>query len=341
MAMYLWVLLCLMLTIMMWPILHARRTARWIAAQKLDSQACSDASSSHLSVCCPGGGVFFWWQIGAMKRLLELYDLPSDVPLAGASAGALAIVLGQCGVDPSHAHSLAFDLADAAGVFSNPLGLCGKWGRLVDAWLGELLPADAAQRCTGRCRIAVTRLTPLPQAEAIDAYLTRASVIDALMASTHIPLFMDGRVTSARVQPAALDGGLLACLGLRSGLSLLVREAAHEAEAIVISHHKDAHFLRACRQHGWMPIRTKGTEQFASFGAAWVELEAERGREGEFARLEPYRRLEPPTRRGAKPSQVKPSQVKPSQSKSSGATSPAGRRHPRLPRSPCRSRPGS
>ena len=47
-----------------------------------------DGPPNCITISCPGGGVFFWWQIGALRRLLELYDL-ERVPLAGASAGAL------------------------------------------------------------------------------------------------------------------------------------------------------------------------------------------------------------------------------------------------------------
>ena len=65
---------------------------------------------------------------------------------------------GRCAVDPAQAHAVAFRLADEAHVFTNPLGLCGTWGRLVHAWLDELLPADAAARCSSGCRVVVTRV---------------------------------------------------------------------------------------------------------------------------------------------------------------------------------------
>ena len=76
--------------------------------------------------------------------------------LSGASAGALAAVLAQCDVDTDAAYNCANRLAEEAGCFSNPLGLCGVWGRMVYAWLDALLPEDAAEHCTGRCRVVVT-----------------------------------------------------------------------------------------------------------------------------------------------------------------------------------------
>lgn len=286
-------LVLLVLAILSYDRLRARRTQHDLCRPQ-PAESCGRDTT--IAICCPGGGVFFWWQIGAMKRLLEMYELPSDARLAGMSAGALAVVLGQCGVDPARAHELAFGLARRAGVFRNPLGLFGKWGRLVDMWLQSLLPDDAAARCDGRCHVLVTRLARFPEPEAIQHYKSRESVVDALMASTHIPYFMDGRLASSRLDVPAADGGLLVWLGLRTTLSLLlgdpVGDASHESNphVVVLSHHKDAPFMEACRRNWWLPVRTKGTELFAAYGAEWVEREARRGTAGELAALEPFRR---------------------------------------------------
>lgn len=188
-----------------------------------------------LTIACPGGGVFFWWQLGAVRQLLDLYELPPDqVVLSGASAGALAVVFGQANIDPAVAYTEAFRLADEAGCLSNPLGLCGKWGRLVYAWLEALLPEDAATRCSGRCRVAVTRLRlPLPQADGIGTFAKRSDLVSALMASTHIPFFMDGRPTSRFVRGTA-DGELLSwlSLGLLPKKTLLCPDAADRCAAL-------------------------------------------------------------------------------------------------------------
>ena len=52
------------------------------------------------------GGIYFWWQAGAVKALQELYNL-DDATMAGASAGSLSAVLAGCGVDMDHAFELA------------------------------------------------------------------------------------------------------------------------------------------------------------------------------------------------------------------------------------------
>ena len=289
-----------------------------------------------ITVCCPGGGVFFWWQIGAMRELLALYELPPErVVLSGASAGALAVVLAQCGVDPAVAHQNAFRLADEAGCMHSPLGLCGKWGRLVYAWLDALLPEDAAAQCSGRCRVVVTRCTPLPHALGLTAFESRAELIHALMASTHIPFFMDGNPLSRHVRRAT-DGGLLAWLGLASDLETLCPAAADRAVAVSLSHKHDAAFRVACRAHGWSALSLRGTEEFCGFGAAWVRREASLGADGLLASLDAYR-----LPRGLSPSYPSPSRSVATPASAAGAGS-TRQPSPRARRSPARNarRPG-
>ena len=83
-----------------------------------------------------------------MKYLTEHYDL-TKVPMAGASGGALASVLAACGVPADRAFQRAYDLSLTHGIWDRPLGLVGVWGALIEEWLDDLLPDDAAERC--RC----------------------------------------------------------------------------------------------------------------------------------------------------------------------------------------------
>ncbi len=93
-----------------------------------------------------GAGIFFFWQLGAMKYLAERYDL-TQVPMAGASGGALAAVLACCGISADLVLQRAYELSVKHGIWERPLGLVGIWGSLIEQWLDDLLPADAAERC--------------------------------------------------------------------------------------------------------------------------------------------------------------------------------------------------
>jgi hypothetical protein len=100
----------------------------------------------------PGGGIFFYWQAGAVSHLRERgYDL-SETALSGASAGALAATLTATNVDFSDATRLALELAEKAGVWDRPQGLQGVWGEMIETWLDELLPENAVSMVESRVR---------------------------------------------------------------------------------------------------------------------------------------------------------------------------------------------
>lgn len=60
-------------------------SASALAQQISESTFRNDA----LGIALPGGGLRFWWQLGAMERIRAEFGGPANVPLVGASAGAL------------------------------------------------------------------------------------------------------------------------------------------------------------------------------------------------------------------------------------------------------------
>lgn len=127
--------------------------------------------------------------------------------LNGASAGALVAVLLACKVSPKDAVRAAYRLANEAGVFDRPLGLAGVWGELIRTWLRELLPSDAAEKCQGRVRIVVTE-SPTLRLRYLDDFENKEDLIDCLMASVHIPFFLDGRAAFSYKGRQYIDGSL-------------------------------------------------------------------------------------------------------------------------------------
>ena len=276
------------------------RRARSPAPKRPSSTPTADAAPL---LCFPGGGTFFWWQLGAATALFEHYDL-SDVTMSGFSAGALASALSRCSVDPIECHRLAWELAEGAGVFRNPLGLAFKWGRLVDAWLRALLPEDAAERCSGVVTIVLTIFSPRPHVARAASYVTRDELISCLMASTHIPWFMDGGFTR-RVHTSGLrgghgpttvraaDGGCLEFFGLETPLSLMTHGQAAGTLNVVLDPLHDSEFMAACSANGWSMLKPYGTDEFIEYGRAFVEARAALGASGELAPL--ASRLRPDT----------------------------------------------
>ena len=228
--------------------------------------------------------------------------------MSGFSAGALAAVLSLCGVEPQAAHDVAFELANDAGVFTNPLGLAFKWGRLVEAWLQRLLPEDAAERCNGAAGIVMTIFTPRPRVARATSFATRDELISCLMASTHIPWFMNGCFTRPVVSSSlgdaygtatvhAADGGCLEFVGRETPLSLMTHGSPADSVSVLLDPLADAQFMAACSANGWSMLKPYGCDEFIRYGRAYVEAHAAAGGGGVFAPL--ARRLKLDARRGA------------------------------------------
>lgn len=169
-------------------------------------------SSRHSGGPCivfPGGGLFFYWQAGAVAYLRdEGYDL-SDATLSGASAGALSATLARTGVCPYDATELALSMSEEAGVWDRPLGLQGIWGGIICEWLDRLLPLDADERAGDGLHIL---MTPVPSfgKSRVSRFEDRRDLIDANMASVHLPWFLDGNLTSTFRGRPHIDGSFLA-----------------------------------------------------------------------------------------------------------------------------------
>lgn len=120
-----------------------------ILTTQQSSNKCDNSKTTHLVF--PGGGIFFYWQAGAITYLREQnYNLDTTednenqkLLFTGASAGALCATLTCTNVDFIAATTLALDKSEEAGIWDRPLGLYGIWGDIIEEWLYELLPDDS------------------------------------------------------------------------------------------------------------------------------------------------------------------------------------------------------
>jgi hypothetical protein len=145
---------------------------------------------------------------GAIDFISRHYDL-SRVAFRGASAGGLVVTLAACGVPAERALTAAHELALVHDLFDRPLGAAGVFGRVVRDWLHDLLPADAMDRCRGgRLKLVVTPLRPLSlfAPATVDCFTTKEELVDACLASAHVPFFLDGRPSASYRGRAYMDG---------------------------------------------------------------------------------------------------------------------------------------
>lgn len=152
------------------------------------STAQSTTAKPKLRISWAGSGVYFFWQLGAMQYMMNKFHL-SKVPMVGASGGGFAAVLSACEVHPEQVLETAYSLSLKHNIWERPLGLMGTWGSLVEQWLHDLLPADAAERCRDQVGIVVTEL-PFCNQVSISDFKDKNDLITVAMASAHVPMFL-------------------------------------------------------------------------------------------------------------------------------------------------------
>mmetsp|Transcript_6044 Transcript_6044/g.6183 ORF Transcript_6044/g.6183 Transcript_6044/m.6183 type:complete len:275 (-) Transcript_6044:380-1204(-) len=163
--------------------------------------------SKYKHVRFSGGGVYFWWQAGCCKYLQENQIIKFDsLPIIGTSSGALAATLLVTGSNFDHAADFVIEQAYRYKLFEKPTGLAGVWGPIVREWLEEILPKDIPLKSTENLFIAATPVSLCRGPELLQGFESREDLIDACMASVHIPLFMDGKLTATYREEPYVDG---------------------------------------------------------------------------------------------------------------------------------------
>ncbi len=147
----------------------------------------------------------------------------SFVRSPGASAGSLIAACVNCGLPMDTVSNLCEDLMDDC----RRHGTRGRLGILLEEFLRTALPEDAHIRCTGQTFVAVSSVESSPRkglgmlgglgnfgnfgtptGQLVSEFSDRDDLIEALMTSCHIPLWMDGRLTSSFRGSMHMDGGV-------------------------------------------------------------------------------------------------------------------------------------
>jgi hypothetical protein len=164
------------------------------------------------------GGLLFPYYAGVISEFRRLGVMPASggndagglasssntTPhLAGASAGALIAAVANAGVPLPVVEEACIELA--ADCLAN--GTPGRLGPALRALLEKHLPPDAHLRCRGNTFVAVTRVVPVWRPMLVSDFRSREDLIEALMASAHIPLYLDGRWATRFRGQIVIDGG--------------------------------------------------------------------------------------------------------------------------------------
>ena len=157
--------------------------------------------------------------------------------MVGASAGALMVTLAICNVDPDQAVQRAYDIAKERDIWGRRFGLAGIWGDLVRQWLDDLLPSNAAEVCQGKLKLVVTQI-PTFEIAYVENFTSKQDLIDACLASAHVPFFLDGRATCNYRGKQCIDGSLSDFL--TKGNSALLQ---CEGNAFIVDYYADTELV--------------------------------------------------------------------------------------------------
>lgn len=218
--------------------------------------------------------MYFYWQLGAVTALQEAIPF-EGVQLSGASAGALTAALAACNVDLRASVDLAYKLAVEAELFTRPQGLAGVWGPIIRRWLHELLPANAADLCRGRVHIYMLQVWPQPgQRPPVSDFATKEELIDALLASVHIPFFLDGKPWSKFRGARCVDGSIAAPRDVVD----LTKSGLLDVPALLVDHIADPVIAARTTATAFVELTTyEGLTKMVSEGYAYMSSEVRRG----------------------------------------------------------------
>lgn len=234
------------------------------------------------SIYFTGAGVFFFWQVGAAKYLKETCVLKSDMPILGASAGSLTGLLLLAGVDFDKATEIALAQSAASGVYNKPTGLAGELGPLLQQWLQTVIPEDMAMETLGNLNVAITPASVVAGGvkapKLVTNFTSKADVIEAVMASCHVPVFLDGRPTTEYRGESCIDGSFwyFVTKNRESGLPL---PAGNPADIYWVDYTDDEDFMNSIEGTNFLSIVTEqGVREMVQAGYNHLKREHFYGR---------------------------------------------------------------
>lgn len=135
----------------------------------------------------------------------EKGSLRLDVKIQGISAGSLSAALLVTNSSFSKAASYAIMQAKRENVWTNPTGLGGIWGDLVEEWLQELIPSETSAETLSSLFVVATPF-PLGSPKLLHSFPDKKDLINACLVSSHIPFFMNGKLSRNYNNRKYIDG---------------------------------------------------------------------------------------------------------------------------------------
>ena len=189
-----------------------------------------------------GAGIYFWWQAGCARYIQEHCDY-NRMSIIGASAGSISAALLLSNTDFTKALDVALAVGERAGIYERKAGLAGIWGTLLKEWLEEIIPDDVTESMYTNLQIAVTPSIKTPKL--VRGFRGKEDIIEACMASCHVPLFLDGRPTTNFRGEEVLDGSFWYFVTKNRITGLPIPPGLKPEEIFWIDYCDDADFMQS------------------------------------------------------------------------------------------------
>ena len=123
--------------------------------------------------------------------------------------GSLTAAFLLSNADLKYATTKALELAETSKLYDRKSGLAGIWGRLLKEWLEAVIPDTVSKEDFKTFQVALTpALTSfkLKSFKLVSGFENKADVIEACLASCHVPLFLNGRAFTEYKGEQVVDG---------------------------------------------------------------------------------------------------------------------------------------
>ena len=178
------------------------------------NQTQGPARSTHLdeqgglkAVSFSGAGWLLPFHLGVLDGMRDAGLITDRTIFAGCSGGALAACSAAAQLHTGHLVDLSVSLGEQCRIDNR--WLKGKSGMYLSQGLEDLITDDMPAKVEGKALIAVTFVPDWRlDTQLISSFRDRHDLIEALMASCHVPLYMDGKFFTRFRNRRAIDGGI-------------------------------------------------------------------------------------------------------------------------------------
>lgn len=199
----------------------------------------------------------------------------------GSSAGALTAAILKTGGNFDRAAEYAIYQTTRERLWESPLGLAFVWGPIVREWLHEILPADS-HGCWKEIYLTATPINPWKPPRLLHNFETKSDLIDACMASVHIPFFMDKRPYAKWRQQRFIDGSFWPFVSggrVHGKIKQLPPGVASEFQVLEFDWQRDQQLVKLQQEVNFLSLITpQGLKQLVAAGYNYAGREIAAGR---------------------------------------------------------------